>query len=208
MTLSNIIRSPTRPAARMPVPALQSVGQLVTVEAEQPGDAKAREALLDRAFGPARFRKTCQKLRAGRLPARRLALVARRGGTVVGTVRLWHVAAGAVPALMLGPLAVDAAFRDHGIGSRLMTEALTRAAAFGHEAVLLVGDAPYYARFGFSRLPALGLHLPGPVEDNRFLGLELRAGALAAAKGLVRATGAVDVAARRQAHRGKLGRAA
>jgi predicted N-acetyltransferase YhbS len=207
--------SPAAAAALMPlpVPAVQPVLDPIVIEAERPGDAEAREALLDRAFGPARFRKTCQVLRAGRLPARGLSLVARTfngtpGGEVVGTVRLWHVMAGGVPALMLGPLAVDSRWRSHGIGAQLMIEALARAKALGHEAVLLVGDAPYYARFGFERGPVLGLRLPGPVDGERFLGLELRPGAFAEAKGLVRGTGAAGIAARRLSHRPKLRHAA
>lgn len=192
------------PAAAV-LPAVQQQVALdpIVIEEERPGDAAARESLLDRAFGPARFRKTCQKLRSGRLPARGLALVARvrdglGGGAIVGTVRLWHVTAGGVPALMLGPLAVDSEYRCFGIGARLMAEALARAEALGHRAVLLVGDAPYYQKFGFERRLALGLRMPGPVEAERFLAKELVPDSLAEARGLVRATGAVDLAQRRQ----------
>ena len=90
-----------------------------------------------------------------------------------------------------------------------MAEAITRASALGHDAILLVGDAPYYERFGFARRHTLAMRMPGPVEDARFLGLELTPGAFASAKGLVRATGAADLAARRLAHqKPKLRRAA
>lgn len=206
-----------RPAAILPAPSvrLRDAVDPIVIERERADDVDARERLLDRAFGAARNAKTCQRLRAGRLPARGLSLVARHavdtgfgGGTIVGTVRLWHVSAGNVPALMLGPLAVDARRRSAGIGARLMEEAIARATALGHDAILLVGDAPYYARFGFERRHTLSLHMPGPVEDARFLGLELTPGAFAAAKGLVKATGAVDLAARRAHHRPKLRRAA
>lgn len=196
-----------QPAAVDPIRVSQ-----VVVDDERPADAEARESLLDRAFGPARFRKTCQKLRAGRLPARGLSLVARAVplgggadvGAVVGTVRLWHVDAGGVPALMLGPLAVDTRYRCLRLGARLTEAAIERAAALGHDAIILVGDAAYYEKFGFERRQTLGLRMPGPVEDARFLGLELNPGALAGAKGLVKATGAVDLAGRRAAHRPKL----
>ena len=157
---------------------------------EASADEGAREALLDAAFGPARFLKTCERLREGRLPADGLALAMKDGGRLVGTVRLWHVEAGGVPALMLGPLAVDRAWRSQGLGARLMAEALERARELGHGAVILVGDAPFYAPFGFSRRATLGLQMPGPVEEERFLGLELVGGALAEARGLVRPTGA------------------
>ena len=162
---------------------------------EAGADVRDREALLDAAFGPARFAKTCQRLRRGRRPARHLALVAKSGGTLVGTIRLWHVAAGDRPALLLGPLAVARSAQNVGLGARLMDAALARAHDDGHGAVLLVGDPDYYPRFGFSRALAKGLALPGPVEARRFLGLDLRPGALAGARGLVRATGATDVAA-------------
>jgi predicted N-acetyltransferase YhbS len=112
-------------------------------------DIAAREALLDEAFGLARAEKTSARLREGRLPAHGLALVARDGGELVGALRCWPVEAGGRAALLLGPLAVAASHRSLGIGARLMREALWRAAMLGHKAVLLVGDAPYYARFGF-----------------------------------------------------------
>lgn len=160
------------------------------IEDEAPADVFAREKLLDAALGPARWTKTCELLRAGRVPARGLALVARDGAKLVGTVRLWPVVAGGVPALMLGPLAVAPSHRKAGIGARLMQEALARAKVLGHKAVLLVGDAPYYARFGFSPALTADLTMPGPVERERFLALELAPGALAQANGRVIATGA------------------
>lgn len=205
-------------AARLPALPSQGIRDPIVIEDERPGDDAARESLLDRAFGPARFRKTCQKLRSGRLPARGLALVARAldgrggGGAIVGTVRLWHVNAGGVPALMLGPLAVDADYRSFGIGRRLMVEALERARALGYRAVLLVGDAPYYQQFGFSRDLTRDLRLPGPVEVERFLARELVPGGLAGARGLVRATGAIELAPlprrRRAAQRTRVEKAA
>ncbi len=201
-----------RPAA---MPALASrvmaAAEPMEIDLERPEDAGAREALLDRAFGPARFAKTCERLRAGRRPASGLSLVARPSGlgsgaaddgrrtgcALVGTLRLWHVDAGGVAALMLGPLAVDEGYRCHRLGGRLMEEAIARAEALGHHAILLVGDAAYYERFGFERRHTRDLRLPGPVEDARFLGLELTPSAFAGATGMVRATGAVDLAARR-----------
>jgi predicted N-acetyltransferase YhbS len=160
------------------------------IRPETIADIAAREHVLDSSFGPARFAKTCERLRERRVPARGLSFVADDSGRVVGTVRLWHVTAGpSRPALLLGPLAVDADYRGFGLGRRLMDTALQGATALGHRAVLLVGDAPYYARYGFSSLTTRGLWLPGPVERERFLGLELKAGALAGAFGLVSPTG-------------------
>lgn len=159
------------------------------IDGMRPHDVFAREKLLDEAFGAARFRKTCERLRAGRLPARGLALIAHDGAQLVGTVALWHVRAGDVDALMLGPLAVAKSHRGFGIGEALMHEAIARARALSHRAIILVGDAPYYAKFGFAHATVARLAMPGPVEIERFLGLELVPGALADARGRVIATG-------------------
>ena len=92
---------------------------------------------------------------------------------------------------MLGPLAVEASSRKLGVGAALMDHALAAAKARGHRAVILLGDAPYYARFGFSAAKTGELSLPGPFERDRLLGLELREGALDGAWGMIVPTGAV-----------------
>jgi predicted N-acetyltransferase YhbS len=102
---------------------------------------------------------------------------------------LWHVSAGGARALVLGSLAVDPSCRALGIGTALMDRALAAATARGHRAVVLLGDAPYYARFGFSGLKTGELSLPGPFERDRLLGLELSEGALDGARGLIVPTG-------------------
>ena len=122
----------------------------LAIRAERACDVVAREALLDACFGEDRHMRSCQRLRDGRAPAEGLALSAVARGRFVGTVRLWHVSAGGIPALLLGPLAVDSAYRKLGVGAALMDHALAAARGRGHRAVLLLGDAPYYARFGFS----------------------------------------------------------
>ena len=161
---------------------------------EQLDDVAAREWLLDEAFGDARFEKTCERLREGRRPAQGLSLVAKAGDELVGTLRFWHIRAGdAGPALLLGPLGVAASHRARGIGGRLIAEGLFRAVMGGHRAVLLIGDAPYYARFGFGRSSTRGLAMPGPVDPERFLGFELKEAALLHARGDVVATGALDL---------------
>jgi predicted N-acetyltransferase YhbS len=159
------------------------------IRSERAADVVAREALLDACFGANRQARTCQRLRDGRAPAEGLAFSAVRQGRLVGTVRLWHVSAGGRPALVLGPLAVDPACRELGIGRALMNHALAEARAGGHGAVILLGDAPYYARFGFSAQTAGGLSLPGPFERDRLLGLELREGVLEGVSGMVMPTG-------------------
>lgn len=158
---------------------------MVILAPERAEHGPAVERLIDAAFGEARWHKTCQRLRDGRKPRAALSLVALDGGRLVGTVRLWDIAAGRRRALLLGPLAVDDAWRDKGVGSDLMKEALKRAAAAGEESVLLVGDAPYYGRFGFRRDLTRRLWMPGPVEAGRFLACELKADALADAEGPV-----------------------
>ena len=156
-----------------------------SIRRERRTDEAAREHLLDAAYGPVRFQKPSQKLREGREPE--LSFVAVEDGRVVGTVRLWPVVAGAgQPALLLGPLAVDPGYRNRGIGSALVRRAL-RDARRTHSAVLLVGDASYYGRFGFHPVPPGQITMPGPVDPRRLLAAELVPGALDGARGLVAA---------------------
>jgi predicted N-acetyltransferase YhbS len=169
---------------------------MISIRSERPADVAAREALLDVAYGPVRFTKPSQRLRQQREPA--LAFVAREHGRVIGTVRLWPVAAGSRPALLLGPLAVHPDCRRRGVGAALMRRALRAAAEAGHAAVLLVGDAEYYGRFGFTAEKTGSLGMPGPYEPARLLALELAAGALDGANGTIRA-GTPRRAARRAA---------
>jgi predicted N-acetyltransferase YhbS len=166
---------------------------MITIRQERTADASAREALLDAAY-PARSDKPSERLRAGRKPARGLALVAvedgQTNGQIIGTLRLWEVSAGANrPALLLGPLAVDPGHRRRGIGSALMRRALATANRRGHAAVLLVGDIAYYGRFGFSAERVSRLWLPGLPDSRRLLGLELQAGALDGVRGTVQLPG-------------------
>lgn len=163
---------------------------------ETPADSIAREALLDRVMGEGRKRKSSEKLRRKRVPAYGTALVARDdNGAMIGTVRLWHISAGKkaggedVPALLLGPLAVEDAYAGRGVGSGLMRQAIRNAQALGHKAILLVGDPEYYSRFGFVAAKTSALAMPGPVERHRFLALELEENYLDGASGVLTATG-------------------
>jgi predicted N-acetyltransferase YhbS len=165
----------------------------LVITAETAADVAAREALLDRAMGPGRKRKSSEQLRRGRKPSEGLAFIARdAGGRIVGTVRLWDVTAGPAPALLLGPLAVDPSLGNTGIGSALMRHAIAEAGRLGHRAILLVGDAPYYSRFGFSADSTGALAMPGPYERHRLLALELVEGALDAACGPLRPAGRLN----------------
>ena len=147
------------------------------IRTERGSDVDARERLLDASFGTDRHTRTCQRLRDGRVPARGLAFAALQHGRLIGTVRLWHVSAGGVPALVLGPLAVDAASRSLGVGAALMEHALAAAKAQGYGAVI------------FSTAKTGALALPGPFEPERLLAVELRPGALDNAWGMIVATG-------------------
>jgi predicted N-acetyltransferase YhbS len=174
------------------------------IRGERPSDTTARERLLDVCFGADRESRTCQRLRDGRLPADGLALTATHRRRLVGTVRLWHVMAGGKPALLLGPLAVEPGLQSSGIGAALMRHAIEQARTLGHQAIVLLGDAPYYARFGFASDKAADLVLPGPFERERLLGLELATGALEGARGMIVPTGAKAPEAR--GHRGRVKR--
>ncbi|QFU17308.1 GNAT family N-acetyltransferase [Microvirga thermotolerans] len=152
---------------------------------EQPIDSEAIERLHERAFGPGRFARTASRLREGAPHLLELSFTAMVGTLLVGSVRLTPVQAGTEMALMLGPLTVEPAFEGRGIGAALMRRSLEAARDKGHTLVLLVGDEPYYRRFGFKRVPPGHLVLPGPVNPDRFLAVELAEGALERARGKV-----------------------
>jgi predicted N-acetyltransferase YhbS len=161
---------------------------MISIRKERPPDVAAREALLDEAFGALRWRKSSQRLRDGRSPADGLAFVATEGKRVVGTARLWTVTCGTGhSALLLGPVAVAPDCRKRGIGAALISHALDVARRHSYRAIVLVGDAPYYSRFGFSEEKTGALRMPGPFERHRLLALELVPGALKGARGLLRA---------------------
>jgi predicted N-acetyltransferase YhbS len=162
----------------------------MTIRHERQRDIDAREALLDEAFGETRSRKSSERIREGRLPAEGLSFIAAEGKRVIGTVRLWHVDCGENrSALLLGPTAVALDCRNRGIGAALVRRAVAEARRRGHQAVILVGDAPYYGRFGFSADKTGALWMPGPFERHRLLALELVPGALDGACGVIGATG-------------------
>jgi predicted N-acetyltransferase YhbS len=168
--------------------------ETVSLRLEKRRDVEAREALLDAAFGDTRFDKTCERLRETNRAAPGLSFVAIKQGRFIGTLRLWPVTTGdGRAALLLGPLAVDESERSAGIGARLMKLAIKRARRAGHSAILLVGDAAYYNRFGFTPELTKTIDLPGPVERARFLGLELVPGALQGASGVLQPAAVMPV---------------
>lgn len=152
----------------------------VEIAEETPEDWWEVEALYDLCFAPGREALSSYRLRDGVPPVARLCLVARdRYGEVVGAIRQWPVQVGGLPALLLGPVAVHPTRQGEGIGGLLIRESLARAR--GWERVMLVGDAPYYARFGFARLA--DVVMPPPTNPDRVLGRELVPGAWAGVRG-------------------------
>jgi predicted N-acetyltransferase YhbS len=148
-----------------------------TIRPERAEDAPLVDALNEIAFGPGRFAKSAYRLREGVSQVGELAFVAVEEGKLRGSVRFWPVTIGGDAALMLGPLAVETDQRGRGIGVALMERGLAEARRRGHAWVILVGDEPYYARVGFSRLPAGSIRFPGPVDPARILGISLQPGA-------------------------------
>lgn len=159
----------------------------LTIALETSHDDAAVDRLHERTFGPGRFSRTAFRIREQKGHERALSFTARVGTMLVGSVRLTQVRIGATPALLLGPLSVEPPFQSVGIGGRLMEDALEAARAAGHRLVVLVGDEPYYAKFGFKRVPPGTVTLPGPVDPARLLVAELDEGAFAGVSGMVNA---------------------
>ena len=145
----------------------------LVIRPERPEDTPAIERLQARAFGPGRFARTAYRLREGAAARLDLGVTAWVGSFLVGSVRMGPVRAGTTPFVMLGPLAVDPSFEGRGIGGTLTRAAIDAARQAGDGLVILVGDAPYYSRFGFDPVPPGRLTLPGPVDPARLLWLEL-----------------------------------
>lgn len=153
---------------------------------ERPEDAPLVEALSAASFGPGRYAKSAYRLREGVDAVAELSFVAVEQSEVRGSVRFWPVFVGAEKTLLLGPLAVQSHQRGRGIGIALMNKGVEDARTLGYGAIILVGDEPYYARVGFTRLPPGRIRFPGPVDRARILGLSLKPNALVTLSGDVR----------------------
>ena len=149
-------------------------------------DLEAVERLNARAFGPGRFARSAYRLREGMPADPALSFVAWVGTLLVGANLITPIRCDDTPALLLGPLTVDPAFRSGGVGEALVKRSLAAARDSGHALVLLVGDLPYYGRFGFKQVPDGRIMFCGPVDPARLLYCELVDGAFAAAGGTVR----------------------
>ncbi|MDK3019143.1 GNAT family N-acetyltransferase [Pseudodonghicola flavimaris] len=157
---------------------------MIALQPEQPEDWWEVEALYDLCFAPGREALSSYRLRDGVDPVPGLCLVARDSdGTVAGAIRYWPVHVGATDALLLGPVAVHPTHQGEGLGAFLIEKSLEAAHASGWDRVMLVGDAPYYNRFGFTRLD--GVEMPPPTNPDRVLGRDLTPGAWAGIAGAV-----------------------
>ena len=158
----------------------------LTILPETKEDAEAVERLHERTFGPGRYAKTAYRLREQVPHSIDLSFTARIGTLLVGSVWLSPVRIGETKALLLGPLTVEPAFRERGIGQVLIARALEQAGKNGHRLVILVGDEPYYAKSGFRQVPSGRVIMPGPVDPARLLVAELVSGAFEGISGRVR----------------------
>ncbi|MEO0502757.1 MAG: N-acetyltransferase [Pseudomonadota bacterium] len=157
---------------------------MYTLTPETPEDWWEVEALYDTCFAPGREALSSYRLRDDVPPVPDLSYVARdAGGILGGAIRYWPVRVGASEALLLGPIAVHPTRQGEGLGGALIRETLAVAEGLHWARVMLVGDAPYYGRFGFARLT--GVEMPPPTNPDRILGRALVAGAWANVTGKV-----------------------
>jgi predicted N-acetyltransferase YhbS len=158
------------------------------IRLETNSDGEVLSQLSSEALGPGRFARSAYRVREGVPPVAALCLCATLDGKLLGGVRFTAIRIGAEQnAALLGPLVVDPVEKGKGIGRALVQDGLTRARTEGFGLVLLVGDIPYYGRFGFTPVPYGQITLPGPVDPARLLAVELIPGALAGAAGQVKA---------------------
>lgn len=156
---------------------------------ESADDADEVEYLYDLAFAPGRRALSSYRLRDGAAPVAALCLTARDDlGVLAAAIRYWPVRIGetGAPALLLGPIAVHPTRQGEGLGAVLIAETLETARAEGWTRVVLVGDEPYYGRFGFSRAAAAALTFPPPTNPDRLLARALTPGAFDDVAGLLR----------------------
>ena len=139
---------------------------------EQQADWWEVEALYDLCFAPGREALSSYRLRDQVAPVVGLSMVARDPGDILGgAIRYWPIVVGCHEALLLGPVAVHPTRQGEGLGGALIRDSLALAASQGWQRVLLVGDGPYYQRFGFEKLN--DVVMPPPTNPDRVLGLSI-----------------------------------
>ena len=157
-------------------------------------DVSAISALQARVFGPGRFARSAYRVREGKGLISRFCRVADRNGRLLASLRITEVAIGGTRgAALLGPVAVDQDFRGQGFGRQIIGETMADMKSAGIGLVVLVGDEPYYGRFGFHPVPRGQIAFPGPVNPQRILAAELTPGSLAHFHGLITAAPAAAV---------------
>lgn len=162
------------------------LGAMFQITPETQEDYWEVEQLFDLSFAPGREALSSYRLRAANDPVSDLCLVGRDAdGILAGAIRFWPITIGTPGriCLLLGPIAVHPTRQGEGLGGILMREALGRARRAGWKRVLLIGDAPYYARFGFQRID--GIDFPPPTNPARILCLELENNAFEGVQGQV-----------------------
>ena len=158
----------------------------LTILPETADDAVPIEHLHERTFGPGRYAKSAYRLREGMGHRLDLSFTARIGTLLIGSVWLSPIRIGDTKALLLGPLTVEPAFRERGVGYALIERALAQAKTKSHRLVVLVGDEPYYGKAGFKPIPKGRAIMPGPVDPARLLVGELVEGAFDGVSGAIR----------------------
>jgi len=159
------------------------------IQLQTAADDAAVENLLDIAFGIDRRTKTSYRLREGESPLSGLSFIARDDdNNIIAAISFWqiHIGDNGTRAALLGPLAVRPDWQGNGLGQALMAHGIKAAEKAGHQLIILVGDAPYYAKVGFKQVPVDQITMPGPNDPERLLYLEMQPGLMASAKGLIR----------------------
>jgi predicted N-acetyltransferase YhbS len=170
-----------------PLDAKSMYAQDLQIRLEQPDDEPILSRLSAEAFGPGRFARSAYRVREGVKPIAPLCLTGWLGPELIGGIRFTAIEIGGKRGgVLLGPLVVAPWQAGQGYGKALVEEGIARSKTEGFSLVLLVGDVPYYGRFGFAPVPPGQVALPGPVDPQRVLALELERGTLSAMRGEVR----------------------
>lgn len=177
------------PPPPAPISAPDREAPLLDIRRETPDDVAEVEYLLDTCFAPGRTALSSYRLRDDIEPLRDLCLVARdETRALVASIRYWPIRVGEAggEALLLGPVATHPTRQGEGLGALLIRRSLRLAEQAGWTRVILVGDEPYYRKFGFTREAALKIEYPPPVNPARLLARDLKPGAMAELSGMVR----------------------
>ena len=165
-------------------PEVENPEASVRLAVERAEDAPAAMALVARAFGPGRYAKVSERVREGNHRIPTLSFCAFGAGELVGCVRQWPIEVGGARGLFLGPIAVEAAWRKHGVGGQLVQRCIAAAEDAGEAFILLVGDMPFFGAHGFEPVQPFGrIALPGPVDKRRILWRALKAGGTGGVEG-------------------------